>query len=113
MASSTDTHDAILNLDTPESYEDAVGNDGLVLVDFYADWCGPCKQMEPVLEAIAGSTEAQVLKVDVDQHQQLAAEYQVRGVPTMLVYKDGEQVERFVGYQPEPALRETVSQYSN
>ncbi len=113
MAPSTETHDSITVLDSPESYEAAVSGDGPVLVDFYADWCGPCKQMEPVLEAIADTTEATIVKVDVDRHQQLAAQFQVRGVPTMLVYEDGEQVERFVGYQPEPSLRETVNQYSD
>lgn len=104
---------SIAQLDPGESLEAAIDDEGTVLVDFHATWCGPCKQMEPVLEAIADSTAANIVKVDVDQHQELSAQFQVRGVPTLLVYQDGEQVERLVGYQPEPSLRETVSQLTN
>lgn len=104
---------AISHLEPGDSLEDAVGTDETVIVDFHATWCGPCKQMEPVLEALAESTDARVVKVDVDQNQELAAQFQVRGVPTILIYADGDQVERLVGYQPEPVLRETVEQHAD
>lgn len=110
MATNPESRPAITELESGEALESTVGDDGVVLVDFHATWCGPCIQMEPVLEAIADTTDARVVKVDVDQHQHLAAQHQVRGVPTMLVYQDGEPVERFVGYQPEPSLRQTVEQ---
>lgn len=80
----------------------------LVLVDYYADWCGPCKALEPVVESVAAETEAVVAKVDIDAHQQLAAEQNVRGVPTLVLYADGDPVERLVGLQDEAKLRSLV-----
>jgi thioredoxin 1 len=83
-----------------------------VLVDFYADWCGPCKMLAPVVETIAAETTATVAKVDVDQHQNLAREYQVQGVPTVYLFADGESVERLVGMQDEGTLRDLIEQYA-
>jgi thioredoxin 1 len=85
---------------------------GVVLVDFYADWCGPCKQLEPVVERIAAGTAATVAKVDIDANQQLAAKYGVRSVPTLLLFADGEPVERLVGMQQEPQLRSLIESYA-
>ncbi|TQR21944.1 hypothetical protein C9J85_19490 [Haloferax sp. wsp5] len=79
-----------------DELDDAVADD-VVLVDFYADWCGPCKQLEPAVERIAAGTAATVAKVDIDANQQLAAKYGVRSVPTLLLFVDGEPVERLVG----------------
>ena len=87
-------------------------DDGVVLVDFYADWCGPCKQLEPVVEHIAAGTAATVAKVDIDANQQLAAKYGVRSVPTLLLFADGEPVERLVGMQQEPQLRSLIENYA-
>jgi len=84
----------------------------VVLVDFYADWCGPCQMMEPAVEAIANDTDAAVLKVDVDQHQALAGEYGVQGIPTLLVFVDGELAERMVGAQTEAALTDAVAEHT-
>ncbi len=81
-----------------------------VLVDFYADWCGPCQMMEPTIDTLAGDTDAAVLKVDVDQFQQVAGEYQVQGIPTLLVFVDGELADRMVGAQSEDQLRNAISQ---
>jgi len=87
-------------------------SDGVVLVDFYADWCGPCKQLEPVVERVAAGTDATVAKVDIDANQQLAAQYGVRSVPTLLLFADGEPVERLVGMQQEPQLRSLIDSYA-
>ena len=87
-------------------------SDGVVLVDFYADWCGPCKQLEPIVERIAAGTEATVAKVDIDANQQLAAQYGVRSVPTLVLFADGEPVEQLVGVQQEPRLRSLVERYA-
>ena len=84
----------------------------VVLVDFYADWCGPCKMLEPTVEAIARKTDAAVAKVDVDQHQGLASQYGVRGVPTLLVFADGKQVEQIAGVQDEANLTKLVERHS-
>jgi thioredoxin 1 len=83
----------------------------VVLADFYADWCGPCQMLEPVVETVAAETDAAVAKVDVDANQQLAGQYGVRGVPTMILFADGEPAERIVGVQNEGALRNTVESY--
>ena len=76
----------------------------VTLVDFYADWCGPCKQLEPIVENVAEGTDAAVLKVDIDANQRLAAAQSVRSVPTMLLYVGGEPAQRLVGLQNEGRL---------
>jgi len=91
--------------------EDLIGSPGVVLVDFYADWCGPCKMLEPTLESVAADTEATVAKVDVDAHQAIAREFGVQGVPMLAVFADGTQVEELVGVQDESTLVGLVEQY--
>jgi thioredoxin 1 len=84
----------------------------VVLADFYADWCDPCQMLEPVLETIAAETDATIAKVDVDANQALASEYGVRSVPTMVLFADGEPVERLVGMQEESELRALVDSHT-
>jgi thioredoxin 1 len=84
----------------------------VVLVDFYADWCGPCQMMEPTIESLAAETDAAVLKVDVDQFQALAGQYQVQGIPTLLVFAHGELAERMVGAQTGESLSQTLAGYT-
>ncbi|HMB49351.1 MAG TPA: thioredoxin [Natronoarchaeum rubrum] len=96
------------NADLSETVEEH----GVVLVDFYADWCGPCRMLEPVVETIAAETDATVAKVDIDANQQLAAEYNVRGVPTLLLFADGQPVERLVGMQEETQLRSVIEKHA-
>ena len=91
---------------------ETVSERSVVLVDFYADWCGPCQMLEPVVESIAAETDATVAKVDVDANQGLAAEYGVRGVPTLLLFADGEPVERLVGMQDESRLRSVIEEHA-
>ncbi|MFW6448438.1 MAG: thioredoxin family protein [Halobacteriota archaeon] len=102
----------IVYLDDAETVDDHVDGEGPLIVDFHADWCGPCVQMEPVLDAVASSTPARVLKVDVDRRQDIAVEFGVRGIPTFIVYDDGEPVQRLVGYQSEAALRDVIAEYA-
>lgn len=83
----------------------------LVLVDFFADWCGPCKQLEPVVKKIAADTDAAVLKVDIDANPALAAAYNVRSVPTLGLFSNGELVEQLIGYQGEPQLRAVIERH--
>jgi thioredoxin 1 len=87
-------------------------SDGVVLVDFYADWCGPCKMLEPTVETIAAETPATVAKVDIDALQGLARQFNVQGVPTLHLYADGELVEEMVGVKDEGTLRTLVGQYA-
>ena len=81
----------------------------VVLVDFHADWCGPCKMLEPTVESLAADDDLLVTKVDIDELQQLAAEAGVRSVPTLQFYADGEPAERIVGVRDEESLRDVVS----
>jgi len=82
-----------------DSFNNIINSDTPVLVDFYADWCGPCKMLAPILKQVKdelGST-LKIIKIDVDKNQSLANTYQVRGVPTMLLFKNGKQVWRQSG----------------
>lgn len=84
----------------------------VVLMDFYADWCGPCQMLEPIVETLAAETDATVAKVDVDANQQLASAYGIRGIPTLVLFANGEQVEELTGVQSEEQLRSLIESYT-
>jgi thioredoxin 1 len=80
-----------------------------VLVDFYADWCGPCRMIAPVLEELAEeTTEAKIVKVNVDQNPNLAARYGIRSIPSLLVFKDGEVLRQHVGVADKVQLKSMI-----
>jgi thioredoxin 1 len=101
---------SIINVVGKENF-DAEVETGVSIVDFYADWCGPCKMLAPVLDELAGELAgtAKVVKVNVDQNQELAAQYKVQGVPTLFIFKDGAIVERAVGFQPKAGILKLVN----
>lgn len=101
-----------IHVESGDHFNDLLAEDGVVLADFYADWCGPCQMLEPVVEELAAETDATVAKIDVDQLQQLAQQYRVQGVPTMYLFDSGEQVERMVGVQQKDELRSLINQYA-
>jgi thioredoxin 1 len=107
----TATANKPLHIDGQSQLDDVVTEHDVVLVDFYADWCGPCQMLEPTVETLAAETGATVAKVDVDANQQLAGAYGVRGVPTLILFADGEQVEEIVGLQGEDQLRTLIESY--
>ena len=89
-------------------FNDAIKS-GTVVVDFYADWCGPCKMLAPELEKLAElRPDVTVIKVDVDEFGMLASEYNVRAVPTLVLFKDGYSLTSATGFRPEKQLEKFV-----
>ena len=84
---------------------------GVVLVDFWADWCMPCKMMAPILNEVAEATEgsATIYKLNVDEQQQVAAQYGIRSIPTMILFKDGKEVERIIGVKSKEAVIASIN----
>lgn len=89
-----------------------INNPRPVLVDFYADWCGPCKAQAPILEAFSGDYEGKVdfVKVDVDKNTELSKQYGVRSIPTLVIFKDGNAVNTHVGLSDRKALSALLNQ---
>lgn len=98
----------IKNLDT-NNFNDTV-SEGVHLVDFWAAWCGPCRMMNPILEQYSNENTlgVQVSKVNVDEQQELAMQFGIRSIPTMLIFKDGEIVHEIVGAVPYNVIDETI-----
>ncbi|HCX2474103.1 TPA: thioredoxin [Staphylococcus aureus] len=86
---------------------------GVQLVDFWATWCGPCKMIAPVLEELAADYEgkADILKLDVDENPSTAAKYEVMSIPTLIVFNDGQPVDKVVGFQPKENLAEVLDKH--
>ncbi|WP_318568302.1 thioredoxin [Salinigranum marinum] len=105
--------DEPVHVESAEQFEEFTGRDGVVIADFYADWCGPCKMLEPTLASIAAETDATVVKVDVDAHQELAATFGVQGVPNLVFFRDGDPKKRVVGVQGQAALESVVASLSD
>lgn len=84
-----------------------------VLVDFWAAWCGPCKAIAPTLEELAKDygDKVRIVKVDVDGNQALAAQYGIRSIPALMVFKNGEKVDSTVGMQPKPQLESLINKH--
>lgn len=85
-----------------------------ILIDFYADWCGPCKMLAPILKEVKSELKdsIKIIKIDVDKNQSLAAQYQVRGVPTMILFKDEKPVWRQSGVLQKQDIINIVNQHS-
>ena len=86
---------------------------GLVIVDFWATWCGPCHMVAPIMEQLAAehSGKVKVLKVDVDANQRTAMRFNVRSIPSILFFKDGRHVDTLVGAYPKPAFEQKIQQH--
>jgi thioredoxin 1 len=101
---------------TEENFQDEVLSAQMpVLVDFSAVWCGPCKMLEPIVEQIAQdwAEQLKVVRLDVDNSPQLAVEYQVMGVPTLMLFVNGETKERLTGYQPKDRITDKLRTHLN
>jgi thioredoxin 1 len=96
---------------TDKSFEkDVIKADGHVLVDFWAEWCGPCKQLSPIVDDIANDMgdKIKVFKVNIDENPDSPAKYNVRGIPTLIIFKDGAPVATKVGSLPKSSLVEWI-----
>lgn len=96
-----------------EFINEVENKDGLVVVDFFATWCGPCKMLSPVYETLGNemAEKANFLKVDIDQSIELAQEFEVSTVPTVIIFKDGKPVDRLIGFIPKDNLKKKVESY--
>jgi len=96
------------------NFNTIINSETPVLIDFFADWCGPCKMLAPILKQVKDDLgeDIKIIKIDVDENQMLAAKYQVRGVPTMLLFKRGKQVWRQSGVLQKDQIISVVKQYS-
>lgn len=100
-----------LKILTDQNFQNQIKT-GLTLVDFWADWCMPCKMMAPVLNSVADEVdgEASVGKLNVEQHQSTAARYQVRSIPTLILFKHGREIKRYVGVKNKEFLINQIHQ---
>lgn len=101
-------------LNSNEFQNEVLSSKDTVMVDFSASWCGPCKMLAPVVEELSTEMEgkAKVFKVDVDKSGDIAQKYDIMGVPTVIIFKNGVAVDKIVGFQPKNVLKSKLEQYS-
>ncbi len=97
---------------TETNFEGAIAN-GVTLVDFFATWCGPCKMLSPIVEEIGAESDGSfsVYKVDIDEAGDIAMDFGIMSVPTLIVFKNGEEAERMIGVQPKSAILDAVKKH--
>ncbi|MCI8713811.1 MAG: thioredoxin [Ruminococcus sp.] len=100
---------SIVKLTTENFEQEVLQSDRTVLVDFYADWCGPCKMMSPVIDEIAAErADVKVGKLNIDEEMEVAQKYGVMSIPTFIVFKNGEAVQKDMGAKPKAAVLEML-----
>lgn len=96
-----------------KDFEEAVINyDGVILVDFWATWCGPCKMIAPIIEQISEEMpNIKVAKIDVDENENLANKYEIASIPTLMIFKNGNPVDTLIGFTPKDTLKNTIEKH--
>ena len=101
------------NKTSDSTFQDDISSQSkLVLVDFWAEWCGPCKQISPILEEISNEKEnLNILKLNIDENQVTPQKYNVRGIPTLMLFKDGKLIDTKIGSLPKSSLEDWINSY--
>ena len=100
---------SIINYSGENFDNETVSQTGLTLVDFYAIWCGPCQMLEKVLAEVAGNSSCKIVRVDVDDYPEFGAKFKIRGLPALILFKDGEIVETLNGFQTFDEIIEKIN----
>jgi len=106
--SGDDAGTAARHIESEGAFEDLLAAEGTVLVDFYADWCGPCQMMASTVEELAAEEEATIAKINVDELPSVAADHEVKSIPAFVVFEDGKPTDRLVGMQEKSDLRAVI-----
>ncbi|ANS75622.1 thioredoxin [Paenibacillus yonginensis] len=101
---------AIVNV-SDSTFKNEVEGQGTVLVDFWAPWCGPCKMIAPILDELSGEVDATIAKVNVDENPETASRFGVMSIPTLILFKDGQPVDKVVGVNSKEALKNMISKH--
>jgi len=103
----------VIHLDDSNFEAEVLNNRGVVLVDFWASWCGPCRMLAPILDEISESVNSKIAKVNVDEADELSRKYNIRSIPTMIIFKNGQAVDTLVGLSTKEVLVDKLSKYEN
>ena len=101
----------IVNINAENFKLEVLENDGVVLLDFWASWCGPCKMLAPVLDELSEETSVKICKVDVDSNNELAGQFRIRSIPTILIFRNGEKIDEMVGFKSKEELKAKLATY--
>ena len=103
----------VKEINTDNFDTEIINSDKVTVVDFFADWCGPCRKLSPILEEVEGELTEKVkfTKINTDENIETAKKYQVSGLPTLLVFKDGEVIERMVGLMPKGTIITNIEKH--
>lgn len=103
----------VLEINTQNFDKEVLSQQGVVVVDFFANWCGPCRKLAPILEEIDTelSQKVKFAKINTDENIEMAKQYQVSGLPTLMIFKNGEAVERLVGLMPKSSIITNIEKH--